>query len=275
MQPVVVVIPVHSPDPSPGELVSFSQCFSILNKYPIVVVAPDKMNLEKYKEAVADFKTITIPQVWLSGLLAYNKLKVSAFFYELFNQYQYLLTYELDAYVFTDELQYWCNKGYDYIGAPWFEGLASPVSDTIIGVGNSGFSLRNVQSCLRLLKRVRYLKAARAFWFKSRLQALIRFSKILSGLKKYLHIQSMTELEQLFFDNELNEDFYWTRSVEKAFDDYRVAPIDDACKFSFDVNPSFLFKRNDGRLPFGCHAWERYEPDFWKPFIQARQQVRI
>ncbi|MDB5280351.1 MAG: hypothetical protein JWR61_5306 [Ferruginibacter sp.] len=272
MQPVVVVIPVYNPNPSASELFSFKQCFNILNQYPIIILAPDNMDLKKYEDTVAGFKTISIPPVWQSGLLEYNKLKVSTFFYELFKEYEYLLTYELDAFVFKNELQYWWKRSFDYIGAPWFEGLASPISNNIIGVGNSGFSLRNVQSCLRILKRIHYLKSLRTFWFKSRLQALIRFSTILSGLKTYFHIQSISELDQLFFDNELNEDFYWTRAVAKAFDDYRVAPIDDACKFSFDANPAFLFKRNKGELPFGCHAWERHEPEFWKQFIPVREQ---
>ena len=30
-----------------------------------------------------------------------------------------MLIYQLDAYVFKDELLNWANKGYDYIGAPW------------------------------------------------------------------------------------------------------------------------------------------------------------
>lgn len=42
-------------------------------------------------------------------------------FYLRFRQWEYLLIYQLDAYVFQDELMDWCNKGYDYIGAPFLK----------------------------------------------------------------------------------------------------------------------------------------------------------
>ena len=37
-----------------------------------------------------------------------------------------------------------------------------------------------------------------------------------------------------------------------------------AIKFSFEVMPSYLYKLNNNVLPFGCHAFEKYESDFWK-----------
>ena len=234
-------------------------------------MAPKNLNVEKYRAAVANFEIIFIDPVWQSGLHQYNQLKISPFFYTLFKEYDFLLTYELDAYVFTDELEYWCNKGWDYIGAPWFEGLASPVSTNIIGIGNSGFSLRNVQSSIRILKRIVLIKKLRAFWFKSHLQAFINFNSILSGFKRFFYIGSMKELNVLLFDNAMNEDFYWSKFVATAFTDYKLASFEDACRFSFDVNPSFLFKKNNNQLPFGCHGWEKYEPEFWKQFIPMQQ----
>lgn len=30
------------------------------------------------------------------------------------------MIYQLDAWVFNDELSSWCSLGYDYIGAPFF-----------------------------------------------------------------------------------------------------------------------------------------------------------
>ena len=158
MKSCVIVIPIHSPSPSKNELISFEQCFRTLNHHPIIVLAPANLNLGKFKEVIPDFKIISIDPIWQSSLFQYNKLKISDFFYDLFKNYTYLLTYELDAFVFKDELEYWCNKGYDYIGAPWFEGLEFPTSTNIIGVGNSGFSLRNVKSSIRIVNRIGFLK---------------------------------------------------------------------------------------------------------------------
>lgn len=70
-----------------------------------------------------------------------------------------------------------------------------------------------------------------------------------------------------------NEDYYWTQILGKFFNNYKVAPIEKAIKFSFDVNPSLLFDMNNNELPFGCHAWGRYEPEFWSKYIKLTDVV--
>jgi hypothetical protein len=42
-------------------------------------------------------------------------------FYKRFRDYKFILIYQLDAYVFRDELEYWCEQDYDFIGAPLIE----------------------------------------------------------------------------------------------------------------------------------------------------------
>jgi hypothetical protein len=42
----------------------------------------------------------------------------------------------------------------------------------------------------------------------------------------------------------------------------------EALAFSIEQNPQTGYKIL-GKLPFGCHAWERYEPNFWKGIIAA------
>ena len=48
-------------------------------------------------------------------------LMLSPFFYESFLDFKYVLIHQLDVFIFKDELNYWCNQNYDYIGAPWFK----------------------------------------------------------------------------------------------------------------------------------------------------------
>ena len=48
-----------------------------------------------------------------------------------------------------------------------------------------------------------------------------------------------------------------------------IAPEDVGLSFAFDLNPSQCFERNNEKLPFGCHAWHRFENDFWKPIIDS------
>jgi hypothetical protein len=46
-----------------------------------------------------------------------------------------------------------------------------------------------------------------------------------------------------------------------------VAPVEEALGFSFEREPRYCFERNGGRLPFGCHAWNRWDRPFWEPYL--------
>lgn len=84
--------------------------------------------------------------------LQYNWLNFSLFFYELCREYGYLLAYELNLYVFKNELIFWSGRGCDLIGAPWCERYRKAVEPSGLSTGDSGFSLRNVPYCSLVLK---------------------------------------------------------------------------------------------------------------------------
>jgi hypothetical protein len=65
------------------------------------------------------------------------------------------------------------------------------------------------------------------------------------------------------------EDFFWCLLATRRFPWFRLAPHEAACKFSFEVNPSRLFRECGDRLPFGCHKWMSLEQEFWKRHIQS------
>ena len=49
----------------------------------------------------------------------------------------------------------------------------------------------------------------------------------------------------------------------------QLPPFDVALKFAFEVNPSYLYDINNEKLPFGCHAFEKYEYNtFWQKHIK-------
>lgn len=260
----VVVIFIHKPDPSPYELISFAQCFRILGTHPIRIVAPRNLPLHKYKDVVPHFETVYIPPKWLSALAYYNKLKTSRFFYNLFNEYEYLLTYELDAFVFKDELAYWCTKGYDYIGAPWFEGFSNPKDDApITGVGNSGFSLRKIKPVQKILKS---MYARNPLDTDTGVRALL---KVYGRIPlRWLTSKLSGENHHVVKDFWAGEDRFFSLAVPQVYNWFNVAPVEDAIKFSFELKPERLFVLNHQQLPMGCHAWWKYNLDFWKPFIE-------
>jgi hypothetical protein len=265
----VVVIPVHSATPSADELFSFAQCYKILSSHDIVVLCPEGLLIDRYKELVPHLISIAIPSKWLSSIAAYNQLKCSPFFYKLFERYDYLLTYELDAFVFRDELAYWCRKGYSYIGAPWFEGYASLTPPFAFkGVGNSGFSLRNVQVCLRILNRINRLNQLNnALKSIAKEPTLLLLFLIEKGLSRFFKIRNTKFLPNLIHGSRVNEDIFWSEWSAYTFSDFELAPVDEAIKFSFELRPEYLFNMNDKRLPFGCHAWKKYNFPFWKPYL--------
>lgn len=258
----VVIIPVHSPSPSAYELISFKQCFAILGSHPIVVLAPQGISLLKYKEVVGEFNVLFINPKWQANVRSYNKLKTSRFLYNLFKNYEFMLTYELDAFVFKDELVFWCDKGYDYIGAPWFEDYNEDApSANMIGVGNSGFSLRNIQSARRVLKHIHYknpLEYEVDTWtlYKARIKAPARW--LISRFGENYTVQK---------NFHYHEDVFFSEVAPTYDKEFKVAPIEAATRFSFELRPKFLYDLNKQVLPMGCHAWWRYGFDFWKPHI--------
>ena len=68
-------------------------------------------------------------------------------------------------------------------------------------------------------------------------------------------------------DKNLNEDGFWGEVAPKITKKFKKAPAQMAIKFSFDRYPEVLYNINDCKLPFGCHAWEKRNPEFWKKYI--------
>lgn len=223
MKRVAVVIPYYHSNLSELELISYSQCIKKLSKHPIILLVPDNMLQSEYPtDKCIEFKKV--PSSWLRSVDTYNKMMLNREFYELFCSFEYILIYQLDAFVFEDRLIEFCNYDYDYIGAPWLRGVTVGKADTQkkIYVGNGGLSLRKVDAFLRILR---------------------------ANLEEKISIA---------------EDVFW---ASQSSDTFRIAPINIALQFSIEVNVRVGFKMNKNRLPFGCHAWEKYDFRFWEKYI--------
>ncbi|MDR3715403.1 MAG: DUF5672 family protein [Puia sp.] len=235
------------------EIISLTQLYKILGRHVVCLIGPGNIGFEDYAGHAGlngvTIKTKTFDDVFFSGLKGYNSLLMSLEFYQSFDEFDHILIYQPDAFVFRDELEYWCKKGYDYIGAPWFENFQNAGKESnIIGVGNGGFSLRKVSSFIKGVKRLHFLRR------------LGGFSRFLAGEAAY---------SILFSSVHMQEDIFWTRCMPLIRSSFSVAPVTDAVKFSFEVHPNVLFEMNNRDLPFGCHAWWRYDLDFWTPFVES------
>lgn len=272
---VCIVIPVYKAFKalSEKEIISLKQVFKILYKYNMIFIGKDEIVSQYLSFSKSEFpdlkiKTVKFAPSSFGSVSTYNSLLISKKFYDQFSAYLYMLIYQLDAYVFKDELEAWCNKKYDYIGAPWFEGWGNSVSHNIIGSGNGGFSLRNINSSIRILKRIKTIKKIKNATTKFDSQNRSYFIMILKTFNRFFKIGEFSLLHEIFLKN-INEDVYWVNVLGRIFNDFKVAPPEVALNFSFEVNPSLLFDLTKNSLPFGCHAWEKHEPEFWIDHIKG------
>jgi len=243
---VAVVIPVYQASMTDAEQISLRQCMNVLGNYPVIVVKPAALDLSAFKQQYPSLTFQSFDNSFFTGVDAYNRLMVSVDFYKAFTAYEYILIYQLDAFVFRDELQKWCGKGYDYIGAP---SLHQPEFDCIPAesardfahalsthrvVLNGGLSLRKISSFLRYLKIYNIFYPA---WI---------------GNEDMLFCQEATRLKPM-----------------KLF--MNLPTWREALHFAFEKSPAASYELTDHQLPFACHAWERYDAAFWAPFIAVNQ----
>lgn len=251
-----IVIPFHKAQMDANQRASFKQALKVFCKQPIYLLLPEKTPICQFDACGENFEIVFIDSKWFTNLHTYNKLKCSSYFYELFENHSHILTYELDAWVFEDQLDYWSSLPYDYIGAPW-QSRASSRHETAREpvVGNSGFSLRKTSSCRRIAR------------IRERLDSLVRMIGY-RGRNIFLRIPFLKKHGPFTCDNLIAEDTFWSTCVTKSFTNFSIAPYDLARKFSFEMYPSELYTENNRKLPFGCHAWHKYDPLFWEKFIR-------
>ncbi len=239
---VAVVIPVYKPSMTRYERIAFNRCLEILKGHQLAMVAPEGLSLAQY-EINQHAIVRRFSSRFFAGIRGYNHMLLSQKFYSSFMDFDYILIYQLDAFVFRDELAYWCSLGYDYIGAPWLDGLSvrglphrgagllariAPFWNlpTSVFVGNGGLSLRKVAPCLELVRRL--------VWH-------VRFWRA-------------------------NEDAFFALHAAK----HKSLSIPDpktAVKFAFEKDPRRCFSLSGERLPFGCHGWAKWNIEFWRPIF--------
>ena len=287
MKSCIVVIPVYKSAPKVTEVASFRQCIRVLKSFDLCLITYEELDLTVYmgigKEYSKEISVKCFERHFFTSVEGYNKLCYNIDFYSAFRNYDYMLIYQLDAWVFRNELQMWCEKGYDYIGSPFFKNISSKgtnplYSKEMVAVGNGGFSLRRIQYCIKLLERWKWLPylTTRYLW------EMYSTEEINGDRGKYyllLLVLCKTCIKTLGFRNTLsyfiksgrvNEDFYFSKWALHAWRGRANLPsCEEASYFSFEVNPSYLYDLN-GKLPFGCHAFEKWESDiFWSKYIQV------
>ena len=262
----IVVIPIYKPMPDATESMSLRQCVEVLCRHDMCLVCPQELDVTAYLKLTG--KRIRIERFdekFFQSVGAYSELMKSRDFYKRFRWYRYMLIYQLDAWVFEDRLDEWCSKGYDYIGAPWFEDWRNHEEGYgFLCVGNGGFSLRKVKTFLKVTNP------------KERLKSFKEIQERHQG-EKWEYYYSLKEY--FSYENSLGafmekkkerwEDVYFCYELKKTRLKLKTPDCREAAMFSIETSPEYVFNEtNKGRLPFGCHAWNRYQyEEFWKKHI--------
>lgn len=232
-----IVIPIYKKEMSASERISFERALEIFPKNDIVIVSPQSLNLENYLAFSSRIKVETFDDEFFKNIAGYNRLMLSGGFYKRFLNYKYILIYQLDAYVFENQLDYWEKANYDYVGSPWL--IPPPIASGrkpkvdiqhwfVNRVGNGGLSLRKVKTHYRIMI---------FFW------GLIQFFP-------------------------KNEDMFLGLLMDFLNPFFKKPQAMEALKFAFELHPQKSFELNNHQLPFGVHAWEKYEPEFWREWIK-------
>jgi hypothetical protein len=259
MHSCAIVVPVYQPLTDPAEKLSLEQTLATLTDYPVFLVGPEK--LQPYFERLRDevdsrIQHKTFPDRFFKNVDGYNDLLLSRRFYQAFIQFEYMLIVQTDALVLSNSLEFWCAKQYSYIGAPWFDGFTKPTTPLVLNsVGNGGFSLRRIPDFLRVLSGPRIFKnVLMESWPGG----------VLSTAYRYLKDYHSFVFGDVHINIDVNEDLFWGLFVARQCPFFRVPTPKEALAFAFEAHPDVLYQLNNGQLPFGVHAWGRYQPEFWK-----------
>lgn len=257
---VCVVIPCYQPTLRPFEDLALRQCTSVLSAHDTFFVKPASLDLSSLSERYGIPGAESFDDRFFKGIGGYNQLMLSDEFYARFARYDYMLVYQLDAFVFRDELLAWCEAGYDYIGAPWLPEdapapdrwreiyvrarqyayrwlnrvepgvVAAPQAQYMYAVGNGGLSLRRISAMRRVL------------------------NTLSSTAEAYRRIDGKVHHEDIFFSIEAN----------RYFPRVKVPSFRRAAGFAWEQQPAVARELNNGKLPFGCHGWNKLHRDEWR-----------
>jgi len=263
---VAVVVPLSNRrELTPDEEISFRHLVYFLGKYDKYLVVPNRLRFD-----YPGFGKKRFPDRFFGTVAAHTKLLLSAGFYNAFSEYKYILIYHPDALVFSDELLQWCDTDLDYIGPPFIQSDDSP---WVKGerVGNGGFSLRKVESFLKVIYSGRYAVDPKDYWTDFCVSKP-KYIQYLNTPRKYvkrlgIFNNARWEIARWHLVDWHHEDHFWSDRATQYYPGFKIPSVETGLRFGFEAAPRKAFELNNRRFPFGCHAWPRYDRKFWEPYL--------
>jgi hypothetical protein len=260
---VAVVVPLASyPELSPDEEISLRHLRHHLGGYDRFMIAPRSMDVPH-----DDFEIVRFGDEYFGSANAQTRLMMRPEYYETFSDYEYILTYQLDALVLSDQLLHWCDSGYDFVSAPNY-GL----SDRLSLVCSGGFALRSVRGFLAVFYSDRFAVDPDEYWrtLTAGRSPLFKLRNLPRKYLKRLHRFNGIDREiewMLRGGGMLLEDQFFVENASRFNPEFRIPPVETALRFAFDETPRVAFEMANRQLPFGAHAWFKQDRQFWEPFL--------
>lgn len=267
---VAIMVPLTSATLNADEQISMRHLRKFLDGYDKIILVPDGLEVE-----MDGFSVMSLDRKHFGSAANHNRMLYRIDFWERFADYEYVLMYHLDALVFADRLREWCEKGIDFIGAPFLISDSSPwVKEE--RVGNGGFALYRVPSIQKVLWNRYVFEPGK--YLEDRCWRLIEFQKkVLRPIRKAVpgwlrnkatqplqkQLKKMDHIEV----NERGNDLFWSYKAECYLPGFRIGTLEEGLAFAFETEPGSCLERTRGKLPFGCHAWGRYDRAFWENYL--------
>ena len=280
---LAVLVPTHREQLDEELAATLLNNATQLKGYKLEVILPRTCSPSWYEAFFAEHDidgTVRLVRAeYFGSPAAVNKMGTDPAFYQIYQEFDYILVCHLDAWIFRDRLAYWMDKGYDFIGAPLF----LPENDKVHFLqrmapfgGNGGLSLRRVASCIRVLEtfqpRLSIGRLAQAVWFLARNRQW-GFITILFRLLRELSQDWRGTCEKY----NIYEDVFFTIIAPLCGNRTSIPSSRTAMKFACEVNYPLFQKELLGlEPPLGIHGYDKYIDseylDYVRGFFARKQQ---
>lgn len=263
---MAVVVPMSNrSELTAEEEISFKHLIRFLGKYDKYLVIPKSLQVN-----FPGFGIKRFDNKFFGSAAAHSKLLLSPTFYNAFTDYRFMLIYHLDALVFSDQLTQWCEMDFDFIGPPWIKHEEAPYAGHPVyegKVGNGGFSLRKIHSFQRVIYSRKYSIDLSEYWnrFYASKPKYTQYLNLPKRILKRLKIRNNARWEMSKYKH--NEEAFWANRATHYYPEFTIPSVETALRFGFECVPRYCFEKNNFTLPFGCHAWQKYDRDFWEPYL--------
>lgn len=248
MKKSAIIIPAYHLKPTRLELAalsSLSENLEDIKEHDMFFVCPEGLSTDEWKACIAQNATVKeFSQEYFQSTSSYSSLLMTYAFWKEFDEYEFVLLYQTDAYCIGGNLKHFIDLGFDYIGAPI---IATDARwERVPAVGNGGVSLRKVSAMIETTD------PDGEFMQESK-DMIERIDSANGGMYTTY------------------EDLYFCQLVPKLWE-FSLPGFDDAAAFAFDMNADIMYEMAEHQLPLFIHALDKNVRFWWKHIPLSMQE---